>query len=334
MRTQPQPDPQPDPRPEPGSIKAILGVALSMIVILGGLGFAACPVNAAPKPAPVGVPQRTAKDKVQNPNPSNKTKALPGKNGTVIQSTPSGSRTVLAGPWYTYTLAEDNQSSTGAKSDAIIGNPWKSSLESHTLWETAVCDSTPITGRNCIEVGWVKGTSCSITTDPCFFVGYWKNGVFQGWNGGADYYDYAPNTTIYAGISLAGAVGGSRHFRIQYSNGAWWIGYGTGANGSTWFNWVGYVDVSGWSTPFTTANVNQWFGEVVSTSRDQTLQCTDDLSNVNTTTTAGHLTTNIDLYGNVNPDDITVNVIPSGITGRGSVKVSSTEARMGGPGPC
>jgi hypothetical protein len=294
----------------------------ALVVALGLFGAPGAPVQAAgPDVKP---PKPTAADRVLNPHAAKGGRALPG-----VQA----NRAALAGPWYSYSIAEDNQASTGMKADVEIGDPWKSSAESHTLWEQAVCDDTPVTGRNCIEVGWVKGTSCTAATGPCLFIGYWKNGVFQGWNGGADLYDYAPNTTIYAGISLNGAVGGKRHMRIQYDNGNWWIGYGTGANGSTWFDWVARVQVSGWSTPFTSGNTNQWFTEVASTTRDQTLQCTDAGKNVLPTTTAGHLTENMDLYGNVNPDDITVNVIPA-VTGRGAVRVNATTARLGGPGPC
>jgi hypothetical protein len=249
----------------------------------------------------------------------------------------------LATGYYTYAVAEDNQSATGMKADAQITRPWLSPAETHTLWEMALCDY-PSTGRNCIELGWTidntnsPNVNGSDTTNPHLFVGYWRDGVWTGWNAASPYYHDDPaNTTIYAGISLNGAVGGSRHFRIQRNATVptqWDVGYGTGANGSTWFQRVGWYDTSGSATALTNGTVNEWFGEVAGTTRDATLQCTDMLSGTYPTTTAGHLTENIDLYGNVNPDDITTWVSPAGTTGRNSVRVDATTARMGGTGPC
>ena len=317
--------------------KALLA---ALALVAGGL-VAAQPAQAvsllAPSKDVVSVPRPSPEDLVVNPNPKNKDKHLPPA-GKGYHDKASAYKQARIAPSYSYAIAEDNQSSEGMMSDVQITKPWLSPAESHTLWEMSVCDDVNSATRDCFEMGWTidnTGTVNGNTTDPYLFVGYWKDGVFQGYNGGANYHDYAANTTIYAGISLNGAVGGTRYMRIYRdpSNGFVWFGYGTGTGGSTWFDWVGYVATSTWTNPPVTFGTNQWFGEVVSTTRTQASQCTDMLSNVTPTTTAGHLTSGMDLYSNVNPDDISVRVSPSGV-GRGSVRVSSTSARMGGPGLC
>lgn len=318
-------------------MRKIVSLFTTLTMGAATFGIAVSPVEAAAKPAPaavVSVPKPSPKDKVVNPTPKNRDKALPTRNGVSVSK--SGGYSALIAPSYSYAISEDNQSSTGMMADVEIKKPWLSPAESHTLWEMAACDDVNSATKNCFEIGWTidnTGSVCPNSTDPCLFVGYWKNNVFQGYNGGADYHDYAANTTIYAGISLNGAVGGTRYMRIYRdpANGYVWFGYGTGPGGSTWFDWVGYVNTSGWGPA--TFGTNQWFGEVVSTTRTQGSQCTDMLSNVTPTSTTGHLTSGMDLYSNVNPDDISVRIAPT-VTGRGSVKVSSSSARMGGGGPC
>lgn len=305
--------------------KRLGAVLVGLIVVAGGA--------AAPAQADSGfVP-------ISKPSASGTPIAPPQKPVTAKP----GQMSALATLYYSYAIAEDNQTATGMKADAQITKPWLSSLESHTLWEMATCHNVP-TGRNCIELGWTIDNSQSScvngadTDKPHLFVGVWVDGDYTGYNDCSPYYhDDTSNNTIWAGISLNGAVGQSRHFRIWQNTTVptqWDIVYGTGANGSTWLQRVGWIDTSSWSTPFA-PDVNQWFGEVVGTSRTPDKECTDMLlgSPAVPTSTAGHLTDNMDLYGNVSPDDISTRVAPTGV-GRGSVRVDFNTARMGGSGLC
>lgn len=314
-------------------MRKAMSLFAAIAVGMATLGASAVPAQAVspvekPSASTMVPPKPSKKDKVVNPNPPKVRKALPTRNGVVESNT--GGYSALIAPSYSYAVAEETQTSTGMVTETTVENPWLSGYENHTLWELAVCKGTG-SSRNCIEIGWTKDNSSSVCAGgnsyPCLFVGYWKNGVFQGYNGGAGYHDYSGNA-VNAGSSLSTSVGSQRNFRIQYdaANSVWWVAYNLG--------WIGWIDGSEFPT-FTTGTSNQAFGEVVSTTRTQGSQCTDMLSITLPTASpaAGHRTWSLDLLSNATAENFNMYVSPT-VTGRAAVKISNTEARLGGPGPC
>lgn len=274
----------------------------------------------------------------------NKNRQLVGLNGPAAKksSAPSSApSSALATTWYyQYTASTYTQTHNAVSWDMDIRSPWKSSLEFHTLAQIAVCKDGTV--DDCIEFGWIKSNASSICAAgpdvPCLFTGRRTGGNFGGYNAAdTSYVDDSANTTIWAGISLNGAVGGQRNFQVIHNSSAnaWEVWYGTGANGSTWKQRVGYFPDSIWGGNFTTAGFTELYTEIVSDQRVQSAQCTDAGTNVVPTTTAGFRMNNITLSGRTAAQymDSTF-VSPGGLTGRGVVKISDTEGRYGGPGGC
>jgi hypothetical protein len=305
--------------------------ALSVLaaLALGVAGFTA-PAQAAPAPAvPIAATAAAPSSGSELP------KLIPDRKGNVRQ----GNISALATSYYQYARGVfDVPGSTGATWDMTVQSPWMSSLEDHTLAQISVCKDG--TSADCVEFGWIKSQFASACPSgnsvPCLFAGARVGNVWQGYNSASPYVDNPSNTTIYRGISLNGAVGGQRNFRVSHNaaQSRWEFIYGTGLNGSTWNDVVGWIPDSAWGGNFTTAGTIQFFTEISSANRVQSAQCTDAGTNVLPTSTAGFQFYDIDVYG-VTGETMSLNdVVPSGLTGRASVKRSDTDFAAGGPGSC
>jgi hypothetical protein len=308
--------------------------ALSVLaaLALGVAGFTA-PAQAAPA-VPITAPAAAAPSDAPPP------KAMPDRQGRiVVPGSSDTARSALATYYYQYTRDVIDPANDGVSWDMNVQSPWKSSLENHTLAQVAVCQDNI---DDCIEFGWIKAessTSCPAgNTAVCMFAGVRVNNTFLGYNGsGSGWVDDPANTTIHRQISLNGAVGGQRHWQVIHNatDAQWEVWYGTGPNGSTWKQRVGWFPDSLWGGTFTRADYVQFYTEVVSDQRVQSAQCTDAGTNVTPTTTAGFRFNNITLINPASTQTMAVNdVVPSGLTGRGSIKISDSESRNGGPGGC
>lgn len=301
-------------------------VGLAALVAALGLG-AAAPAYAAPVPAvPIAAPAPAAEP----------VKMIPNRQGALVGG---GQVSAFGPPWYyQYQRAAFNNAAVpGVRFDMNVESPWKSAAEDHTLSQVAICKDG--SAQDCVEFGWIKSdyaTACPAgNTAVCMFAGARVGGVWQTYNGGP-YVDNPSNTTIHRQISLTGAVGGQRHWRIERDavQPRWNFVYGTGPNGSTWSDIVGWVPDSAWGGTFTSGGYTVLYTEVVSDQRVQSAQCTDAGTGVTPTTTAGHRSWNIDVVG-TSAENMSLNdVVPAGLTGRASIKVSNTEARYGGGGGC
>lgn len=333
-------------------INRFLGSLVTAILVLAGLSVSSSALAATPPDAGaasyidryVSIAESSALSSAESlfgpvGKPIlNKKRQLVGEG---IAPGSSASRSALSTWYYQYAVATFDDTATGLAWDMNVESPWKSSADYHTLEQAAVCKDG--TAMDCIELGWIKTNSSTVcsagSSVPCLFVGRRTGGVFGGYNSAdASYVDEAANTTINAGISLNGAVGGQRHFRIVHNTSTnpdqWEVWYGTGANGSTWKQRVGYWPDTVWSGNFTSAGFTELYGEITSDQREQADQCTDMGKNVTATTTAGFKLNNIDLLGVTGEVMDTNFVSPSGLVGRGSAKISNSEFNNGGPGSC
>jgi hypothetical protein len=298
--------------------------ALLAIMTILGLGVIATPAQADSGFVPI-----SADDSSSSKPLLNKKHQLTGASNGV---------SALAAYNYQYTYVTYDDTHTGISWDMNVESPWKSPLEAHTLSQVAICKDGSV--ADCIEFGWIKSEFASAcpagNTAVCMFIGYRVGGTFAGYNAGAYYHDNPSNTTIHRQISLNGAVGGQRNWRVVHNaaQNRWDVIYGTGPNGTTWNDVVGWIDDAAWSNTFTSSGFSEIYTEITSDQRVQSAQCTDAGTNVLPSSTAGHRVWNIDLLGVTGEVMDTAAVSPSGLTGRGAVKVSNSEARLGGPGPC
>lgn len=310
--------------------------ALSVLaaLALGVAGFTTpATAQAATTPAvPIVAPAAAAA-----PSDAPPPKAIPDRKGNIVVNG-GGQIGALATYYYGYTRTVLDPANSGISWDMNVESPWKSPLENHTLAQTAVCANGV---DDCIEFGWIKArsaTSCPAgETAVCMFVGARVGGNFLGYNGaGSGWVDNPSNTTIHRQISLNGAIGQQRHWRVVHNaaQSRWEVGYGTGPGGSTWYDVVGWFPDSLWGGAFTQADYAQLYTEHVSDQRVASAQCTDAGTNVLPTATAGFAFTNIDLLGTTGDVMTTNNVLPAGLPGRASVKVSNSESHNGGPGGC
>lgn len=182
--------------------------------------------------------------------------------GTTVQSfTACGSPSVC----YSYVGGMQTVSNVGVAGTIDIGCPFVYSADYHSLGEVTSIRDDGSGVRQIVELGWRKTSAgtCQL------FVYAWKNGVGLGYNGGG-YVDYAPNTTVYAGMTVT--AGQRMSLRITYdaatpSGGAWWMWVDPDGSGPTAGDWIGYYPQSVWSglsTAFTTANQIQGFFELAS----------------------------------------------------------------------
>jgi hypothetical protein len=308
-------------------LKRILS-AFAALAVAAGLGLSASqPAQAGNGFVPIVKP-------LADSTPVGPTKAIIGKDRKVHQDERAGVSALVTNE-YGYTVAAMDGTGTGITWDMNIEDPWKSPAEVHTLAQTAICKDGST--DDCVEFGWIKGSATSVCPAGaglvCLFAGVRVGGVWRGYQG-TEWVDNASNTTINRQTVMTGAIGSQRHFEVRHNaaSSRWEVWYGTGVNGGTWKDIVGWFPDSVWGGNYTSATYTIMYTESVSQQRDATLQCTDHGTNVQPTTTAGFKMNNLDLLGTTT--EVMNNFISPTVTGRGSVKVSNTEARLGGPGPC
>lgn len=197
-----------------------------------------------------------ARVEMQGPTPGLRvSKSIPGSGNQRKSSL--GTSSLLSSSYYLYNVGSQAYAAKGVSANSTIGcqsGSLNTATDYHTLGEITVEGGT---GQvNIVELGWtcdpaVNGGSSA----PHLFMGYWVNGVFQGYNGGAHF------TRVTGACDLIGTAvptGGQTapKFAIQQWNGAWWLFYNT--------CWLGKVDNAAWTGVggFTTTNYIQAFGEL------------------------------------------------------------------------
>jgi hypothetical protein len=175
----------------------------------------------------------------------------------------AASASLLAGPYYLYNVGSQTPPYLVEGFQANVTNGCQAAslntaTDYHTLGELAVQN-----GNNIVEIGYtcdplVNGGSSA----PHFFMGYWVNGVFQGYNGGAHFSRVAGACDL---IGDPATTGTTQLMVIQRYNGAWWLAIGP--------CWVGSIADAAWGAGvFTQANFVQAFHEIAST---ETKPCSD-----------------------------------------------------------
>jgi hypothetical protein len=161
-----------------------------------------------------------------------------------------------------YFYAGYYQAPSPAPTDALVSMDVKRPVlhgDYHSLAEISV---QSLNQQQTIEAGWTVDPALNGDNDPHFFIGSWKNGVFQGYNNA----NFTPCTLALCGATpaavpgtnLSSYIGGTAPvFGITYSGGAYWVKFG-----STWSGFINGSNWSGVSPAFTNIPLFKAFGEV------------------------------------------------------------------------
>ena len=152
--------------------------------------------------------------------------------------------------------------SDGAYANVVIGKPYLAQGDYHTLAEISVqsADSQQI-----VEVGWTVDRTVNGDSDPHLFVYHWVDGQGSCYNG-CGWRQYSQTTQ--PGYTLPSGV--ARLFGIMHANGAWWVAYDT--------EWIGYFPDYLWSGRYTRSGLQQFFGEVATSTYTPCSQMGNGLS--------------------------------------------------------
>lgn len=160
------------------------------------------------------------------------------------------------GSCYFYGTAAENVVDGGGGFTLQIENPAvvvpsPGDTANHSIGEMAVMSSGVAGGTlNDVEIGYVVYGGSSA---PKLFVYHWNDGAETCYDT-CDWHQYS--STYSPGMDLTPFVGKSVYVGWVQYQGRWWA----------WFNdqWVGYIENSAWSVPFTQTAQIQWYGEVAS----------------------------------------------------------------------
>ena len=147
---------------------------------------------------------------------------------------------------YYYGVGSQIADSSGAYANVVIGKPYLAPGDYHSLAEISIQSSD---GQQIVEVGWTVDRTVNGDSDPHLFVYHWVNGQGSCYNA-CGWRQYS--VTTQPGYTLP--VGAAKLFGVQHANGAWWVAYDT--------EWIGYFPDSLWNWQFSHAGVQQFFGEV------------------------------------------------------------------------
>lgn len=160
------------------------------------------------------------------------------------------------GSCYFYGTAAENLVAGGGGftlqiENPVVVEPSPSDTADHSIGEMAVMSAGQAGGTlNDVEIGFVVYGG---DPHPQLFVYHWNDGAETCYNS-CNWHQYS--STYSPGMDLTPFVGKSVYVGwVQYEN-RWWA----------WFNdqWMGYIENSAWSVPFTQTAQIQWYGEVAS----------------------------------------------------------------------
>ena len=133
----------------------------------------------------------------------------------------------------------------------VVAEPSADDTANHSIGEIAVMNAGEAGGTlNDVESGFIVTGG---DPRPLLFVYHWNDGAETCYNS-CDWHQYS--STYSPGMDLTPFVGKSVYVGwVQYKN-AWWA----------WFNdqWIGYIENSAWTVPFTQTAQIHWYGEVAS----------------------------------------------------------------------
>jgi Neprosin len=176
-------------------------------------------------------------------------------------------------------------------------------------------------GQQIVEVGWTVDRTVNGDDDPHLFVYHWVDRVPSCYNA-CGWVQYSKTTT--PGDTMPKDV--TRRFGIQHANGGWWVAYDT--------EWIGYFPDALWNGTYTRSGVQQFFGEVASSSTKPCSQMGNGLD-ANREAGAARIGSVTQLNGpdpsvavrTFGPDTKTSSPYPA-------LALSSRTFRFGGPGLC
>jgi Neprosin len=237
----------------------------------------------------------------------------PPRTGTLAEPPPVTDNAVN----YFYAVGSQVGDSDGAYANVVIAKPDLAKGDYHTLAEISV---QSLDGGQIVEVGWSVDRTVNGDDDPHLFVYHWVNGAQTCYN--ACGYQAYSKTTV-PGDTLP--VNVSKRFGIQHSGGYWWIAYDT--------EWIGYFPDSLWDGQYTRSGVQQFFGEVASSSTKPCSEMGNGVdANKDTAARFGSIT-------QLNGPDPSVSVKTIGPDSKNgspypAVQLSARTFRFGGPGVC
>jgi Neprosin len=160
------------------------------------------------------------------------------------------------GSCYFYSTAAENVVAGGGGftleiEAPVVVEPSADDSADHSIGEMAVMSTGEAGGTlNDVEIGFMVLDGDNL---PRLFVYHWNDGAETCYNS-CNWHQYS--STYSPGMDLTPFVGKSVYVGwVQYEN-AWWA----------WFNdqWMGYIENSAWSVPFSQTAQIQWYGEVAS----------------------------------------------------------------------
>jgi hypothetical protein len=219
---------------------------------------------------------------------------------------------------YFYAVGSQVASSDGAYANMAIGKPVLAKEDYHTLTEISVQSAD---GQQIVEVGWTVDRTVNGDDDPHLFVYHWVDRQQSCYNA-CGWVPYGKSGT--PGDTLP--INVSKRFGILHANGAWWIAYDT--------DWIGYFPDGLWDGNYTRSGVQQFFGEVASSSSKPCSEMGNGLD-ANKETGAARIGSITQLNGpdasvsvrTLGPDPKTPSPYPA-------VALSARTFRFGGPGAC
>jgi len=175
---------------------------------------------------------------------------------------------------YFYVVGAENHVDTQAAVLLTITQPTVTAGDFHSLGEIAMLSAN---GQQVVEAGVMVNPGLYGDNNPHFFSHRYTNGVAGGYSD-ATWVDYAPNTTVNRGTSVAGDIGTLKQLTIAYGGtpNNWWVYYNLQP--------VGYFPAGDWTSPtFTQSGQVKAWGEVAANVANPTTQmgnglCSSDTS--------------------------------------------------------
>ena len=147
---------------------------------------------------------------------------------------------------------QPGSATAGAGARMKQGDPGLAAGDAHTLGEIAVQSADQ---RQIVEIGWTVDALVNDDVHPRLFVFHWVDGAPTCYNG-CGWVQVHP--TKKPGMRVT--PGAMADYQIQLRGSDWWLSY----EGED----LGYFPGSLWPTPFTTAGLVQWFGEIAAATAD------------------------------------------------------------------